>query len=106
MVQERVRGEGEREWKGIKGNRGNWDTRKQVERDCEVTMASTILEEKEIKALFKQAMVELLEERRDLFSDVLLEALEEIALVNAIQEGEESESVSRKEIFEILEGAV
>lgn len=69
-------------------------------------MASTILEEKEIKALFKQAMVELLEERRDLFSDVLLEALEEIALVNAIQEGEESESVSRKEIFEILEGAV
>lgn len=68
-------------------------------------MATTTLEEKDIKALFKQAMVELLEERRDLFSDALLEALEEVALVSAIQEEEQSELVSRAEIFEILEGA-
>ena len=68
-------------------------------------MTTTILEEKDIKALFKQAMVELLEERRDLFSDALLEALEEVALVSAIQEGEQREFVSRAEIFEILEGA-
>lgn len=68
-------------------------------------MATTTLEEKDIKALFKQAMVELLEERQDLFSDAFLEALEEVALVSAIQEDEQSEFVSRAEIFEILEGA-
>lgn len=69
-------------------------------------MASTLLEEKDIKALFKQAMVESLEERRDLFYDVILAALEDIALVSAIQEGEQSENVTRTGIFKILENPV
>jgi hypothetical protein len=68
-------------------------------------MAATLLEEKDIKLLFKQAMVELLEERRDLFYDVILEALEDIALVSAIQEEEASDVVSREQVFELLDGA-
>jgi hypothetical protein len=67
-------------------------------------MTATILEEIDIKAPFKQGMMELLEERRDLLSDAFLEALEEVALVSAIQEGERGEFVSRAETFEILEG--
>jgi hypothetical protein len=43
------------------------------------------------------------QERRDLLYDVFSEVLEDIALVNAIKEGESAEIVSREEIFQILE---
>jgi hypothetical protein len=46
----------------------------------------------------KAALIELLEERSDLVRDILAEALEEIALVRAIQEGEGSGPVSRDEV--------
>ena len=58
--------------------------------------------EKEAKALFKEALVELLEERRDLFLDVLVEAIEEVGLANAIQEGRKNEFVSEEQILAIL----
>ena len=45
-----------------------------------------------------------MEERRDLVHDLLLEVMEDIALVRAIQEGENSEIVEREEIFQILDG--
>lgn len=57
------------------------------------------------KELFKQAMVELLEERRDLFYDLFAEVIEDTLIVNAIREGAPSEPVDREEIFRILEGA-
>ena len=41
--------------------------------------------------MFKQAFAELLQERRDLLYDVFIEVLEDIALANAIKEGEETE---------------
>lgn len=66
---------------------------------------ATLLQDQEIKSLFKEAMVELFQERRDLFYDVIVEALEDIALLSAIQESESDELVERSEIFEILEGA-
>lgn len=40
-----------------------------------------------LKDLLKQAVMELLEERRDLFSENVAEAMEEAGLVNAIREG-------------------
>ena len=66
---------------------------------------ATLLQDQEIKSLFKEAMVELFQERRDLFYDVIVEALEDIALLSAIQESESDVLVERSEIFEILEGA-
>lgn len=56
-----------------------------------------------IKDLFKVAIVEVLEERRDLVRDLLEEALEDIALARAIEEGEETPRVSREEVFNALE---
>ena len=43
------------------------------------------------------------EERRDLLRDALLESLEDMALVRAIQAGEKSPLVSRKQVFKRFE---
>lgn len=68
-------------------------------------MSYTSLDEAQVKELFKQAILELFEERRDLLYDLFAEVIEDFALVNAIKEGESTESVSRAEVFQILEGA-
>ena len=57
-----------------------------------------------LKELFKQAIIEAMEEKRDLVHDLLVEAMEDLAMIHAIQEGEESAPTSRKEVFNILEG--
>jgi spore coat polysaccharide biosynthesis protein SpsF (cytidylyltransferase family) len=59
----------------------------------------------EIKELFKQAFLELLEERRDVLYDLFAEVIEDLALVNAIREGESTEAVDRAEVMQVLEGA-
>ncbi len=66
-------------------------------------MLESSLSETQIKDLMKAAILEIFQERRDLFQDLIAEALEDIALVKAIDEGKDSKSVSREAIFEILE---
>jgi len=56
------------------------------------------LDEKQFKILLKEALTELFEERQELFSSIVAEALEEIGLANAIREGRKNDFVSRKEI--------
>jgi hypothetical protein len=58
----------------------------------------------QLKELIKTALVEVLEQRRDLLHDAVAEALEDIALVRAIEEGASSELVGRTEVFDLLEG--
>lgn len=65
----------------------------------------TPVDEIQLKALFKSALVEVMEERRDLIRDAVEEAIEDIALARAIQEGETSETVSREEIFQLFKNA-
>jgi hypothetical protein len=60
------------------------------------------LEDAKLKALVKETLVELLEERREEFSELLLEALEDLALSQAIREGENSGLVDKKEILRII----
>ena len=67
-------------------------------------MSTSALNDDQIKELFKQAMVELLEERRDLFYDIFAEIVEDIGLSGAIREGRETYDVSRDEVFRALEG--
>ena len=64
----------------------------------------TSADDQKIKALFKEAIVEVMEENQDLVSSLLIDALEDIGLSRAIEEGEASQSVSREEIFKILSG--
>jgi spore coat polysaccharide biosynthesis protein SpsF (cytidylyltransferase family) len=68
-------------------------------------MPSVTLDERQIKDLFKQAVLEIFQEQRDLLYDLLAEVIEDFALANAIKEGESTETVSSAEIFRILEGA-
>lgn len=62
------------------------------------------LDDAKIKALLKETLVELLEERREEFSELLLEALEDLALSQAIREGEGTGLVNKKEILQIITG--
>ena len=62
------------------------------------------IDETKAKELLKQIMVELVEEKRDLFYEIIVEALEEIGLANAIREGRRNEFVPETEIMAILEG--
>jgi len=67
-------------------------------------MAHTRLDETQIKELFKQALVELLQERKDLFYELVAEIVEDFALLRAIKEGEETATVGKEEVFRVLEG--
>jgi len=67
-------------------------------------MAAATIDEEKLKALLKSALVEALEEHRDLVQDIVKEAMEDIALAHAIEQGLGGECVSREEIFAILEG--
>ena len=73
-----------------------------VQHEEELEMPDISLDEGRVKELLKQALIEVLEERRDLIYDVLAEVMEDFALVKAIQEGESTESVTRGEVFETL----
>lgn len=68
-------------------------------------MAYTTLDETQIKDLFKQAFEELLQERKDLLYELLAEIIEDFGLLRAIKEGEDTATVPREEVFQILEGA-
>ncbi|MDM8566939.1 hypothetical protein QUF74_14980 [Candidatus Halobeggiatoa sp. HSG11] len=55
------------------------------------------------KELLKEVVIELIEGKRDLFYEIIMEALEEIALANAIKEGRQNDFVSEDKIFALLE---
>jgi hypothetical protein len=65
----------------------------------------TALEERRIKLLLKDPVVEVLEERHDLLRDALQESSEEMAMLRAIQDGEKSRLTTQNKIFRHLERA-
>jgi hypothetical protein len=67
-------------------------------------MSSLSVDEGKLKDLLKTAIMEVLEERKDLVRDLLEEALEDIVLVRAIEAGEQTGTASRDEVFKVLEG--
>ena len=80
----------ERDWK-------KWD--RQIEADSESGKLDFLIEE-----TLKGVIIELAQERRDLFFEMILEAIEEIGLANAIHEGRQNEFVSEESVIAILEG--
>jgi hypothetical protein len=65
-------------------------------------MTELNLDEDKIKQLFKIALTEVIQEQKEVFSDLLAEIIEDIALEKAIKEGEDTQLVSREAIFKIL----
>lgn len=68
-------------------------------------MTEATLDASQLKEVIKAALVEILQEQRGLLYDLITEAMEDIALTKAIDEGKDSEPASRDEIFSILEPA-
>jgi len=81
----------------------HWAKHRPLMKNWEFVMQQIIADKNQLKEVFKQALAELLQEQRDLLYDVFAEVLEDIAMVNAIKEGEATAIVSRKQVFEILE---
>ena len=67
-------------------------------------MTTLSLEDKHTKDLMKQALLELFQERRDLFADLFDELIEDVGLGNAMREAESSNVVSIEEVMAILRG--
>lgn len=68
-------------------------------------MTGTLSDEARIKILLKEALVEVMEQRREWFSELMAEVLEDNALVQAIKEGDQTEIVNRDKIFDLLGAA-
>lgn len=66
-------------------------------------MTEISLNSDQFKEVLKATLLELFHENREEFSQLLSEIIEDIAMEQAIQEGEATESVSRDNIFKILE---
>jgi hypothetical protein len=64
--------------------------------------SSLNMDEVKLKDIFKKAIVEVLQEKKELVTELIEEALEDEALANAIKAGENSKPVSRSQVFKIL----
>ncbi|MFH7243006.1 MAG: hypothetical protein ACHWZW_09175 [Spirulina sp.] len=62
-------------------------------------MTNPSLSETQLKDLIKVAILEIFQKRRDLFQEIISEALEDMALVKAIDEGKDSEPISRETLL-------
>jgi hypothetical protein len=69
--------------------------------DREIDMDTTITEHR-LKELVRQAVTEALEERADFLQAVLSEALEDLGLLRAVEEGLRTESVDEDRIRTLL----
>ena len=67
-----------------------------------LSMELSISDEK-TKELLTEVMIELLKSKRDLIYDILLEALEEVGMANAIAEGRTNDFASEDEVLSILD---
>jgi len=65
----------------------------------------TSIDEVRLKELLKSALIEVFEERQDFVKEIVREAMEDIALVRAIDEGLLTKTVTRGEVFDILESS-
>jgi hypothetical protein len=61
------------------------------------------LDDAKTKELLTEVLVELIQQNRSLFHELILDALEEVGLANAILEEEDSEFVEEAEIRALLE---
>jgi hypothetical protein len=66
---------------------------------------SSIITEEKTKEMLTEILIEMMQNKRELFYEIVLEALEDIGLANAITEGLNSEFVpEEEEVFAILNG--
>jgi len=62
------------------------------------------INDEKIRGILKEILIEMIQEKRELFYEIIVEAIEEVALANAITEGRKDEFVSEDRILGMLEG--
>jgi predicted house-cleaning noncanonical NTP pyrophosphatase (MazG superfamily) len=62
------------------------------------------ISDEKLKKVMKEAIIEAIQEKKKEFYNILLEAIEEIALANAIKQGRKNKFVSEKRILKTLRG--
>ena len=67
-------------------------------------MATVTLSEDALRGLLQRAVADALAEQRDLLREIVAEAMEEVAMIEAIEEGRQTERVSRSSVFDALRG--
>lgn len=65
-------------------------------------MTTAAIAEKRLKSTVKAALVELLKENKDLVAELFEEALLDVGLARAIEEGERTPAVSRARVLALL----
>lgn len=70
-----------------------------------MTLMTLTIDEQNMKRLLKEALLDLFEERQELFYELFTEVIEDIGLLQAIKEDEDTEYVSREEVFSTLDDA-
>ncbi|MCB0292640.1 MAG: hypothetical protein KDH97_20470 [Calditrichaeota bacterium] len=66
-------------------------------------MELTINDEK-MKEMIREIIIEMIRENREGFYEIVLEALEEIGMANAIKAGRKGKFASEESILKIIEG--
>jgi hypothetical protein len=65
-------------------------------------MGTITIDSDELKNLIKETFIDVLTSRRDLIEDAVLEAIEDIGLGRAIEEGRTGEYIDNKDFIEKL----
>ena len=60
-----------------------------------------LIDDNKLKDLMKQAIIETIEEKKDMVQGLLIEALEDVAMINAIKDGEDSGLAVLKILHEV-----
>ena len=60
--------------------------------------------EDKLKSMLEEVLIKMIREKREFFYELLVEALEDAALGNAIHQGRQNRFVSEERIMKILEG--
>jgi len=66
-------------------------------------MESVTMSRNELKKLMRETFIDVLTERKDLIEDALIEAIEDIGLGNAMEEGRTGEYVDEDEFVRNLD---
>ncbi|OYD91933.1 hypothetical protein CDG76_25140 [Nostoc sp. 'Peltigera membranacea cyanobiont' 210A] len=66
-------------------------------------MSEITINPDQLKEILKSAIIELIRDNRKEVSEFLAEIIEDVAMEQAIAEGETTELVSREAIFQLLE---
>lgn len=68
-------------------------------------MSEITLDISQFKELLKIALTEVLHGQKEVFADMIFEAMEDVALAKAIEEGTNTETVSKASIYKLISEA-